>query len=190
VQISPEPVLAEAPLTKPKVVEAAVPAPESPVEDAQRVAEAPQVVEEPQMEDDFLQQCIKDIAGQLKSAPRKATPSPSPITLGGCKLLIATWEAAAFTEGTDQISQGMRDMVAARTILHVAIERHKRGEPTDIGTALEIAGQQVEEMRGHIAAAKAMKNVDAAVNLAATTRRMLALTEEAKKLLPEENIRA
>ena len=186
VKISPEPVVAEAPLVEPKVVEAAGPArkPQSaapPVEVAQ--VEAPQAAEAPPAEDDFLQHCIKDITGQLKSAPHKATPSPSPITLGGCKLLIATWEAAAFTEGTDKISQGLRDMVAARTILHVAIERHRKGEPTDIGTALEIAGQQVEEMRAHIAIAKETKNVDAAVNLAATTRRMLALTEEAKKLL-------
>jgi hypothetical protein len=181
VKISPEPVLAEAPLMEPKIVEAAGPA-QKPQSAAPHV-EAPQAAEAPPAEDDFLQHCIKDITGQLKSAPHKATPSPSPITLGGCKLLIATWEAAAFTEGTDKISQGLRDMVAARTILHVAIERHRKGEPTDIGTALEIAGQQVDEMRAHIAIAKETKNVDAAVNLAATTRRMLALTEEAKKLL-------
>src|SRR6266481_4092999 len=186
VKISPEPVVAEAPLMESKVmeskvVEAAGPAQKPPSAGPQ--VEAPQAAEGPPAEGDFLQHCINDITGQLKSAPRKATPSPSPITLGGCKLLIATWEAAAFTEGTDKISQGLRDMVAARTILHVAIERHKKGEPTDIGTALEIAGQQVEEMRGHIAIAKETKNFDAAVNLAATTRRMLVLTEEAKKLL-------
>ncbi|HET6842486.1 MAG TPA: hypothetical protein VFK06_12510 [Candidatus Angelobacter sp.] len=181
VKISPEPVVAEAPLMKPKVVEATGPA-QKPQSAAPQV-EAPPAAEVPPAEDDFLQHCIKDITGQLKSAPHKATPSPSPITLGGCKLLIATWEAAAFTEGTDKISQGLRDMVAARTILHVAIERHRKGEPTDIGTALDIARQQVEEMRAHIAIAKETKNVDAAVNLAATTRRMMALTEEAKKLL-------
>ncbi|HLY98807.1 MAG TPA: hypothetical protein VKT33_07050 [Candidatus Angelobacter sp.] len=185
--IKPEPVMMEDAAIEPKAGETAVPAEAPQSVEKQSVekqsVETPQSVEAPPEEDDYLHYCIKDITGQLNSAPRKATPSPSPITLGGCKLLIATWEATAFTEGTDQLSQGLRDMVAARTILHVALERHKKGEPTDIALALEIAEKQVEEMRGHIAAAKETKNVDAAVNLAATTRRMLALTEEARKLL-------
>jgi hypothetical protein len=136
----------------------------------------------PESEKDYLQQCVDDITSQLKAAPLKARPSPSTIVLGGCKLLIATWESSAFATGEDDVAKALRGMVGARTILQVAIDRHKKKEPTDMAAVLGIAQQQVQDMAAHIAVAKAANDVDAAVNLAATTKRTLAMMEEAKKL--------
>ncbi len=138
---------------------------------------------EEETEDDYLHACIKDIAGQVRSMPPRSTPSATAIVLGGCRLLIATWEAAAFTSGTDPMANAIRRMVAARTILQVSIERQKKKEPADVPAALEIARQQIEEIRGHIADAREARNVDAAVNLAATTKRLLALIEQGEKLI-------
>jgi hypothetical protein len=40
----------------------------------------------------------------------------------------------------------------------------------------------VEEMKVHVEAAKEAKNIDAAVNLAATTKRLLSLIAEGEKV--------
>jgi hypothetical protein len=136
--------------------------------------------EEQADEGDYLTRCVVDIAEQLKSVPAKNFPTVTPIVLGGCKLLIATWEAQAFVQD-DETSKALQRTVAARTILHVCVERHKKNEPTDLGAAMDIARGQVEEMKQHVEAAKEAKNIDAAVNLAATSKRLLSLIAECEK---------
>jgi hypothetical protein len=131
-------------------------------------------------EENYLTRCVVDIAEQLKSVPAKNVPAVSPIVLGGCKLLIATWEAQAFVQ-EDETSKALQRTVAARTILHVCVERHKKNEPTDLAAAMDIARSQVEEMKQHVEAAKEAKNIDAAVNLAATSKRLLSLIAECEK---------
>ena len=137
--------------------------------------------EEQAEEEDYLVRCVADIAEQLKAVPAKNSPSVSAIVLGGCKLLIATWEAQAFTQET-VTGLALQRTVAARTILHVCMDRHKKGEPTDLTAALDIARVQVEAMKEQVEKAKESKNIDAAVNLAATTKRLLSLIAEAEKL--------
>ena len=132
-------------------------------------------------EGDYLTRCVVDIAEQLKSVPAKSFPAVTPIVLGGCKLLIATWEAQAFVQD-DETSKALQRTVAARTILHVCLERHKKNEPTDLAAAMDIARGQVEEMKQHVESAKEAKNIDAAVNLAATSKRLLSLIAECEKV--------
>jgi hypothetical protein len=96
-------------------------------------------------------------------------------------LLIATWEAQAFGQ-TDTVAQALQRTVAARTILHVCMERHKKNEPTDLAAAMDIARGQAEEIKTHVEAAKEAKNIDAAVNLAATSKRLSTLVAEGEKL--------
>ena len=131
-------------------------------------------------EESYLTRCVTDIAEQLRSVPAKNSPAVSAIVLGGCKLLIATWEAQAFVL-SDETSRALQRTVAARTILHVCMERHKKNESTDLAAAMDIARAQVEEMKSHVEAAKEAKNIDAAVNLAATTKRLLSLIAEGEK---------
>lgn len=132
-------------------------------------------------EESYLARCVADIAEQLQSVPSKNSPSVSAIVLGGCKLLIATWEAQAFAL-EDETSRALQRTVAARTILHVCIERQRKNEPTDLSAALDIARAQVEEMKVHVEAAKEAKNIDAAVNLAATSKRLLSLIADGEKV--------
>jgi hypothetical protein len=132
-------------------------------------------------EEDYLQRCVTDIADQLAAVAPKNTPGVSTIHLGGCKLLIATWEADAF-KGNAESLRALQRAVAARTILHVCMERHKKHEATDLGMAVEIAQRQAEEMKAQVLQAKESSNIDAAVNLAATGKRLMALVEEGQKL--------
>jgi hypothetical protein len=133
-------------------------------------------------DDETIQRCVADIHDQLVAVPTKHSPTVSAITLGGCKLLIATWEAEAFTQPVGDLAAALQRTVASRTILHVCMERHRKNEPTDLGFALDLARKQTAEMEVQIAAAKDDNNIDAAVNLAATTKRLLALIEEGAKL--------
>jgi hypothetical protein len=138
--------------------------------------------EEQAQEQDYLVSCVADIAEQLKAVPAKNSPAVSAIMLGGCKLLIATWEAQAFAQDS-AMSQALQRTVAARTILHVCMERHRKGEPTDVTAALDIARGQVNEMSEYVEKAKEAKNIDAAVNLAATSKRLLSLIADGEKVL-------
>jgi hypothetical protein len=131
--------------------------------------------------ENYLVRCVADIREQLQSVPAKNSPAVSAIVLGGCKLLIATWEAQAFVLG-DETSKALQRTVAARTILHVCMERHKKNETTDLSAALDIARGQREEMKVHVEAAKEAKNIDAAVNLAATAKRLLSLIAEGETM--------
>jgi len=140
------------------------------------------VHEEPNEDSDYLQRCVADITEQLRAMPTKNSPSVSAIVLGGCKLLVATWEAQAFF-GEDALSKALQRTVAARTILYVCMDRHKKNEATDLTFALEIAHAQVEEMKAQVVIAKESKNIDAAVNLAATTKRLLSLIADGEKLV-------
>jgi hypothetical protein len=133
-------------------------------------------------EHDYLQNCVEDITEQLRAMPVKHSPTVSAIVLGGCKLLVATWEAQAFF-GDDALSKALQRTVAARTILYVCMDRHKKNEATDLTFALELAQAQVEEMKAQVIIAKESKNIDAAVNLAATAKRLLSLIADAEKLV-------
>lgn len=134
--------------------------------------------------DDYLEHCVADIAEQLSAAPPRNSPSVCAITLAGCKLLIATWEADAFVNANDNFALALQRAVAARTILYVCMERHRKGEPTDVSVALDLARAQVAAMEAQVVSAKESNNIDAAVNLAATAKRLLALIDDAQKLSP------
>lgn len=132
--------------------------------------------------EEYLKHCVADIAEQLSAVPARSSPAVSAITLAGCKLLIATWEADAFVNADSEQDWALQRTVAARTILYVCMERHRKGEPTDLNLALELARRQVAEMEKQVIHAKESSNIDAAVNLAATTKRLLSLIEEGEKL--------
>jgi hypothetical protein len=134
-------------------------------------------------EDDYLTRCVADITAQLVAVTPKTTPTVSAITLAGCKLLIATWEAEAFTKPQGEMSLALQRTVAARTILHVCMDRQRRGEETDLALALDLARQQTQAMDAQVHLAKEAQDIDAAVNLAATTKRLQSLIEEGEKLL-------
>ncbi|HMF90783.1 MAG TPA: hypothetical protein VKL40_09080 [Candidatus Angelobacter sp.] len=171
------PPMSAAAKTVPSQPPVAVPAPASGASAPAAEVSAEELAEE----EDYLQRCQADIAEQLSAVPAKNIPSVSTIHLAGCKLMIATWEAEAF-RGTGEPAGTLQRAVAARTILHVCIDRQKKGQATDLAAALEIARRQAEEMKAHVTKAKEVNNIDAAVNLAATAKRLLGLVAEGEKL--------
>src|SRR5215472_3034040 len=93
---NPRPRRTSSPKSPPKQALSLTPYPAHPAE--------PQSESNPLEQDTYLQQCIADLTRQLLAAPAKKGASVTPITLAGYKLLIATWEAEAFTKGNDRIA--------------------------------------------------------------------------------------
>jgi hypothetical protein len=141
---------------------------------------APAVVAEPEVVALDLDSCLEQIAEQLIAVTGKSA-SVSTVLMGGTKILLASWEVAAFVRGGDDASDALQRAVAARAIVNLAVERKKRDETVDMGLAISLAHAEASQIQERIAEAKDKKNIDAAVNLAATAKRLLSALDEAEK---------
>ena len=104
------------------------------------------------------------------------------IPLGGVKLMLSSWEVGAFLQNADETTETLQRAVAARAVIAAQIERRKRGEiPLDLPQVIKMAQLESGKIQARIASAKQAKDIDSAVNLAATHKRLLALMDEAVK---------
>ncbi len=72
--------------------------------------------------------------------------------------------------------------MAARALLNVQSDAVKAGACLDLAEAIKAAHAEAAQLQELIAKAKDARNIDAAVNLAASAKRLLAGIEEAEKL--------
>jgi hypothetical protein len=105
------------------------------------------------------------------------------IVLGASKSLLSSWEVSAFVKGGDATSEALQQAVAARVIVQEAVERVKHGSAApDLAAAREIGHAEAARLQEQIAQARDTRNIDAAVNLAASQKRLLQILDEAKKV--------
>ena len=72
-----------------------------------------------------------------------ARPSMSTVVLQDTKVLLSSWEVAAFVTEGGQESEDLRRAVVARALLGVAMDQRKRsGEETALASALVLAQQR------------------------------------------------
>ncbi|HSA93559.1 MAG TPA: hypothetical protein VLE48_11155 [Terriglobales bacterium] len=167
---------AQEPITEDPTAEAAAVAVE-PVQPSPAVPE----VEEPAGPAD-VDACIEAIAEQLLASPRRGSAATT-IVLNGSKVLLSTWEVASFVQGGDEISDALQRAVAARTWLFEAMDRAKRtGQPLYLNGRLTAAQAEATSLSEWTEKAKQTKNIDAAVNLAATAKRLQSVIDEATRL--------
>lgn len=128
-----------------------------------------------------VESCLEEIAPQLLEGKHSA--SVTRLTCGGSKLLISSWEAAAFVRGGDETSDALQRAVAARSLLVQAMDRlQKSGDGSWLEPAMTLARQEMAMVQNQVVRAKDQKDIDAAVNLAATCTRLLSLIQDASKL--------
>jgi hypothetical protein len=109
----------------------------------------------------------------------------STVVLQDTKVLLSSWEVAAFVAQGDQEAEDLRRAVVARALLSVAMDQRKRsGEENALASALLHARSEVSYFQGRVELAKRSKNTEAAVNLGISTKRLLSTIEEAEKLQP------
>jgi hypothetical protein len=129
------------------------------------------------------EKCLEAIWEQLIAAPPSRGRSMSTVVLQDTKVLLSSWEVAAFVEKGSQESEDLRRAVVARALLALATNNRKRsGEESALASALVLARTEVSYFQGRVEQAKQAKNVEAAVNLGISTKRLLSCMEEAETL--------
>jgi hypothetical protein len=130
-----------------------------------------------------VENCSEKIWEQLISAPRDRGRSMSTIQVEGVKLLLSSWEVAAFVSEDGGIARDIRRAVVVRTLLAAALENHMaKGDRGRLAAALRLAANEINRMQGCVEKAKAAKHTEGAVNLSMTAKRLLAFIEQAGDL--------
>jgi hypothetical protein len=129
------------------------------------------------------EKCLEAIWEQLIAAPPSRGRSMSTVVLQDTKVLLSSWEVAAFvTEGNPE-AEDLRRAVVARSLLAVATDRRKRsGDQASLASALALARNELSYFQTRVEQAKRSKNTEAAVNLGISSKRLLSFVEEAEKL--------
>jgi hypothetical protein len=130
-----------------------------------------------------VQGCLENIAEQLFATAGKAASAATTVIVGSAKVVLSSWEVEAFVRGGDEVCDTLQRAVAARAVLSEAVEHSKRGGgPNGLPSTISLAQTEAASAQLQIEAAKKARNLDAAVNLAATAKRLLALITEAQNL--------
>ena len=129
------------------------------------------------------EKCMEQIWEQLIAVPPSRGRSMSTVVLQDTKVLLSSWEVAAFVEKGSQESEDLRRAVVARALLALASDKRKRsGEESALASALALARTEVSYFQGRVEQAKKAKNTEAAVNLGISTKRLLSCIEGAETL--------
>ncbi len=129
--------------------------------------------------------CLEAIWDQLTATPPSKPYSMATVLLQDTKVLLSSWEVAAFMANGQQEADDLRRAVVARALLAVATDQRKRsGDWNQLAATLTIAKTEVVYFQSRIEQAKKDKNTEAAVNLGISTKRLLSFVEEAEKLQP------
>lgn len=127
--------------------------------------------------------CMEQVWEQLISAPPSRGRSMTTVRIGGARLLMSSWEVAAFVSEDGPAAEDLRRAVVARALVTAALEKAKEsGVATWLDRVLPIARVEVSRLQERVEAAKQAKDTEAAVNLGISTKRLLSALDEAEKL--------
>jgi hypothetical protein len=127
--------------------------------------------------------CMEQVWEQLISAPPSRGRSMTTVRVGGARLLMSSWEVAAFVSEDGPAAEDLRRAVVARALVTSSLEQAKEtGNATGLDRVLPIARVEVSRLQERVDAAKQAKDTEAAVNLGISTKRLLSALDEAEKL--------
>jgi hypothetical protein len=127
--------------------------------------------------------CMEKVWEQLISEPPSRGRSMTTVRIGSARLLMSSWEVAAFVSEDGPGAEDLRRAVVARALVTSAIEQAKEsGNATGLDRVLPTARAEVSRLQERVEVAKQAKDTEAAVNLGISTKRLLSSLEEAEKL--------
>jgi hypothetical protein len=127
--------------------------------------------------------CLEKIWEQLIATPPARGRSMTTVKIGGARILMSSWEVAAFVSEDSPSAEDLRRAVVARALVTAAVESAKEtGNATSLDKALSIARIEVSRLQERVDIAKQAKDTEAAVNLGISTKRLLSALDEAEKL--------
>ena len=127
-----------------------------------------------------LEQILESISEQLFASKQKSMVST--VTLPHSKQLLSSWEVNAFIRGGDPSCRGIQRAVAARSFVAESAAKAREGDSNNVRAALQCAHVEAALIQEEVAKAKDRGDIDAAVSLAATSKRLLAVIDETEKL--------
>ena len=120
---------------------------------------------------------------QLIATPPVRGRSMTTVTVQDTRVLLSAWEVAAFISASGQDSDDLRQVIVARALLSVAIERRKKIiDFKTLQQAVVHARGEIPRFQERIDQLKRTLKTDSAVNLGISVKRLLALVEEAEQL--------
>jgi hypothetical protein len=130
-----------------------------------------------------FESCMERIWEQLISAPPSRGRSMTTVKLGSVRVLMSSWEVAAFVSEDGPAAEDLRRAVVARALVTSATETAKElGSIAGLDRVLPIARMEVSRLQERVEEAKQAKDTEAAVNLGISTKRLLSALDEAEKL--------
>jgi len=130
-----------------------------------------------------FESCMEKVWEQLISAPPSRGRSMTTVRVGNTRLLMSSWEVAAFVSEDGPAAEDLRRAVVARALVTAALEQAKEmGVASPLDRVLPVARMEVSRLQERVELAKQAKDTEAAVNLGISTKRLLSALDEAEKL--------
>lgn len=130
-----------------------------------------------------FESCLEKIWEQLIATPPTRGRSMTTAKIGKARILLSSWEVAAFVSEDGPSAEDLRRAVVARALITAATETAKEnGNAAGMAKALSVARIEVSRLQERVDVAKQAKDTEAAVNLGISTKRLLAALDEAEKL--------
>jgi hypothetical protein len=127
--------------------------------------------------------CMEKIWEQLIATPPLHGRSMTTVKLGETRILLSSWEVAAFVSETGAAAEDLRRAVAARAMVSTATTNAKeKGHTFALDKALAVGRVEASRLQERVDVAKQAKDTEAAVNLGISTKRLLSALDEAEKL--------
>lgn len=130
-----------------------------------------------------FESCLEKIWEQLIATPPSRGRSMTTVKVGAARILMSSWEVAAFVTEDGPAAEDLRRAVVARALVTTALESAKiTGNASALDRALPVARIEVTRLQERVDVAKQAKDTEAAVNLGISTKRLLSALDEAEKL--------
>jgi hypothetical protein len=130
-----------------------------------------------------FESCLEKIWEQLIATPPSRGRSMTTVKVGVARILMSSWEVAAFVTEDGPAAEDLRRAVVARALVTTALESAKiSGNASALDRALPVARIEVTRLQERVDVAKQAKDTEAAVNLGISTKRLLSALDEAEKL--------
>jgi hypothetical protein len=130
-----------------------------------------------------FESCMEQIWEQLIAAPPSRGRSMTTIRLGSARILLSSWEVAAFVSEDGPAAEDLRRAVVARALVTAATESAREsGNATVLDRALGLARMEVTRLLERVDVAKQAKDTEAAVNLGISAKRLISAIDEAERL--------
>ena len=130
-----------------------------------------------------FEMCMEQIWEQLIATPAQRGRTMTTVKIGGSRILLSSWEVAAFVTENGASAEDLRRAVAARAMITTATANAKeKGHTYALDKALAVGRVEASRLQDRVDVAKQAKDTEAAVNLGISTKRLLSALDEAEKI--------